>query len=88
MSQTVIEQDISKLEEQLRTLRLPHKLNQYRAYEKKLLSLKNQAQSIPSESDQYTIKLDQLQSQLDNSVLCGVNECFLCGQGASSEGKL
>ena len=77
MSAEQIEHQIAKLASELEQLRLPHKLNQYRAYEKKLLSIKKLAQSDNNQS--FDTQLDQLQSRLDNSVLCGVSQCFLCG---------
>lgn len=83
MSDEHLEQEISQLASQLKQLRLPHKLNQYRAYENKILSLKKKVEN----KCQLNAQLEQLQSQLDSSVLCGVSECFLCGgrqNGAAS----
>lgn len=85
MSDEHLEQEISQLASQLKQLRLPHKLNQYRAYEKKILSLKKKVEK--ENKCQLNAQLEPLQSQLDSSVLCGVSECFLCGgrqNGAAS----
>lgn len=73
----MVETEIEQLAKQLETLRLPHKLNQYRVLEKKLAKLLDTV--TQNEQQDLCDKVRQLQVKLNNCVLCGVSQCFLCG---------
>ena len=84
-----IEQEMKGLAAELATLRLPHKLNQYRVYERKLRSVEKQIKEVAESDDDNLQKrleaeLTQLQSTLDRAVLCGVSQCFICGGSAGN----
>lgn len=80
-----LEQSICDLEQKLSTLRLPHKLKQYRTYENQLQQLGEQIENQHgSVNGSYRERMDRMQQQLDQSVLCGIGQCFLCG-GANGE---
>ncbi len=84
-----IEQEMKGLATELATLRLPHKLNQYRVYERKLRSVEKQIKEVAESDDDNLQKrleaeLTQLQSTLDRAVLCGVSQCFICGGSAGN----
>ena len=76
-----VQRQIDQLSQQLSTLRLPHKLNQYRVYEKQLRLLR---QSTSNQSEIENV-LDQLQTKLDKSVICGVTQCFICGPESNNQ---
>ncbi|XP_017491317.1 PREDICTED: biofilm and cell wall regulator 1-like, partial [Rhagoletis zephyria] len=86
-----IEQEMKGLATELATLRLPHKLNQYRVYERKLRSVEKQIKEVAESDDNLQKRLEaeltQLQSTLDRAVLCGVSQCFICG-GNNSDVQL
>ncbi|KAH9527143.1 hypothetical protein DERF_001184 [Dermatophagoides farinae] len=81
-STTNVQKEIDLLTNEWKTLRLPHKLKQYRQYEKCLERLKLMASSSSSsaESKESLIEqINQLYIKLDKSVICGVDQCFICG---------
>ncbi|OTF78634.1 hypothetical protein BLA29_007750 [Euroglyphus maynei] len=74
-----IQQQIDLITEELKQLRLPHKLKQYRHYEKCLEQLKSTLSDDEESSATLIEQIDQLFVKLDKSVICGVDQCFLCG---------
>ncbi|XP_075676565.1 uncharacterized protein LOC113799206 [Dermatophagoides pteronyssinus] len=78
-----IQEKIDTINEELEKLRLPHKLKQYRHYAECLEQLKMMISSSTTTTEsQKSImieQIDQLFTKLDKSVICGVDQCFVCG---------
>jgi len=69
----------ARLVRELSDLRLPHKLKQYRLLREQIQSLSGQC-----EPD----RIDALTTQLDNAVLCGVSQCFICASAAANDNPI
>ena len=67
--------EFDKLVHELSDLRLPHKLKQYRQLQERIKCLTGQVDES---------KIDVLLGQLNNAVLCGVSQCFICGNDNGS----
>lgn len=76
-----LEQDVRDMFEELRCLRLSHKLKKYFLLERRIASLKQSAQALTLDNGQRQVidtQLDELSRMLNACVMCGMNECFIC----------